>query len=135
MNSRRLHSKPLALAAVLLALCSNVRAQQAAATPSQTTADAARVERLVGLAKVWGAVKYFHPYLAYREIDWDKALVETIPKVQAAKTTQEYQAALNQMLAALGDPSTRAEIEVEARAAPTDQAPASAKEPVRTEEG
>ena len=32
-------------------------------------------------AKVWGVVKYFHPYLAYREIDWDKALVEAIPRV------------------------------------------------------
>ncbi len=135
MHPRRLTSKPLALTAVLLALCLNARAQQAAATPAQTTADAARVERLAGLAKVWGAVKYFHPSLAYREIDWDKALVETIPKVQAAKTSQDYQAALNQMLAALGDPSTRAEIDIEVKAAPTVEAPASAKEPVRTEEG
>jgi C-terminal processing protease CtpA/Prc len=69
-----------------------------------------RVERLVGLAKVWGAVKFFHPYLAYREIDWDKALVEAIPKVNAAKTPQEYEAAVNSMLAALGDKNTRAQI-------------------------
>ena len=62
-----------------------------------------RVARLVGLAKVWGTVKYFHPYLAYRDIDWDKALVETIPKVNAAKSAQEYEAAINQMLAVLND--------------------------------
>ena len=48
------------------------------------------------MAKVWGTVKYFHPYLAYRDIDWDKALIETIPKVNAAKTPQDYQAAINQ---------------------------------------
>ncbi len=134
MKPHRFHAKPLALAAVLLSLCLNVRAQQAAAPPAQT-ADAARVERLVGLAKVWGAVKYFHPYLAYREIDWDKALVEAIPKVQTARTPQEYQAALNQMLAALGDPSTRAEIEETPKPAPPGQAPAPAGEPVRTENG
>ncbi|HEU4507978.1 MAG TPA: S41 family peptidase [Pyrinomonadaceae bacterium] len=72
-----------------------------------------RLSRLAGLAKVWGTVKYFHPYLAYRNIDWDKALVEAIPKVNAAKTPQEYQAAINQMLAVLNDSSTRATIEVE----------------------
>src|SRR3982751_1268853 len=123
--------RPLALAVLLLALCFDARAQQTAATPAATAADAARVERLVDLAKVWGAVKYFHPTLAYREIDWDKALVEAIPKVSAAKTSQEYSAALNQMLAALGDASTRAEIETQAGAAPPKQAPAG--EPVRTE--
>src|SRR6476659_4148319 len=32
----------------------------------------ARIARLIGLAKAWGTVKYFHPYLAYRDIDWDK---------------------------------------------------------------
>src|SRR5829696_3211792 len=83
---------------------------------SQTThasAEDARITRLVGLAKVWGTVKFFHPFLAYRDIDWDKALVEAIPRVNAAKTPQEYQAALNQMLAALNDNSTRADIEAE----------------------
>src|SRR5215510_14005998 len=67
----------------------------------------ARIERLAGLAKVWGTVRYFHPYLAYRDIDWDKALIETIPKVNAAKTPADYQAAVNQMLAVLNDKSTR----------------------------
>src|ERR1044071_7657136 len=129
MNCRRLPANLLA-AVLLLALCA-----AAAAQPPAQTADAARVERLVGLAKVWGAVKYFHPYLAYREIDWDKALVEAIPKVQAAKTPQGYQAALNRMLAALGHPSTRAEIEAEAKPAPPAQSPAPAGEPVRTENG
>ena len=60
-------------------------------------------------------MKYFHPYLAYREIDWDKALIETIPKVNAAKNAQEYEAAINQMLAVLNDKSTRAEIEPETK--------------------
>ena len=69
-----------------------------------------RIERLSELAKVWGTAKFFHPYLAYKEIDWDRALIETIPKVDSANTSDEYAAALNAMLAALGDGSSRASI-------------------------
>ena len=86
-------------------LCPTVRAQ---------VANTARIERLVGLARVWGTVKYFHPYLAYREIDWDKALVEAIPRVNAARTARDYESALNQMFAVLNDKSTRAEVATEA---------------------
>ena len=93
----------------------------------------ARIARLAGLAKVWGTVKYFHPYLAYREIDWDKALIETIPKVNAAKTSQEYQTALNQMLAVLNDKSTRAELVTDTK--PAASAPATSSKPVRMENG
>ncbi|HEV7902834.1 MAG TPA: hypothetical protein VGO96_03245 [Pyrinomonadaceae bacterium] len=125
----------LKLTALLLTLCLTAQAQRLSQTPVQPSADDARIARLVGLAKVWGAVKYFHPFLAYRDIDWDKALVETIPKVGAAKTPQEYQAAVNQMLAVLGDKSTRAEIETGTKAASPNQPAASAKEPVRVEDG
>ena len=127
MNVRRFPTLALTLAVLLLVPCVNAGAQQ--------TEAGARVERLVGLAKVWSAAKYFHPYLAYRELDWDKALVEAIPKVQTAQTPQEYQAALNQMLAALGDASTRAEIAAGVKAAPPAQTHAPAGEPVRTEGG
>jgi hypothetical protein len=74
----------------------------------QSNAETTRIERLVALCKLWGTVKYFHPYLAYRsDIDWDKALVTAIPKAQAAKTADEYAAAVQGMLDALGDPVTR----------------------------
>lgn len=94
-----------------------------------------RVERIVGLAKVWGAVKFFHPFLAYREIDWDKALVETIPKVNAAQTPQEYEAAINSMLAALGDKNTRARIVSEKPKAGNQTPVAETKELIRLENG
>ena len=62
---------------------------------------------MVALAKLWAAVKYFHPYLAYRDnIDWDGALVRTIPKVDAARNGAEYSAAVEGMLNELGDPVT-----------------------------
>ncbi len=78
---------------------------------AQNSQEDVRIARLAGVARVWGTVKYFHPYLAYREIDWDKALVEAIPKINAARTPADYQNAINEMLAVLNDKSTRAESE------------------------
>lgn len=67
-----------------------------------------RIERLVSLCKLWGKVKVFHPYLAYRpDIDWDAALVQTIPKVNNAKTADEFVDALQSMLNVLDDSATR----------------------------
>jgi C-terminal processing protease CtpA/Prc len=74
----------------------------------QTANESVRIDRLVALAKLWAAVKYFHPYLAYRDdIDWDGALVKAIPKVNAARNSAEYSAAVQDMLNVLGDPVTR----------------------------
>lgn len=88
-------------------LCCVVLLCQTAQAQDQKPKEDSRIARLVGLAKVWGTVKYFHPFLAYRDVDWDKALIDTIPKVNAAKTAQEYEAAVNQMFAVLNDPRTR----------------------------
>jgi len=66
-----------------------------------------RTERVIGLGRVWAKVKFFHPYLAYKDIDWDGALAAAIPKAEAATTVAQYRAAVQGMLAALGDPVTR----------------------------
>lgn len=68
-----------------------------------------RTDRLIGLARVWAKVKFFHPYLAYKDLDWDAALVAAIPRVEAATRIEEYRAALQGMVAVLGDPVTRIE--------------------------
>ncbi|HEY0511600.1 MAG TPA: S41 family peptidase [Thermoanaerobaculia bacterium] len=93
MSTRRFYVGLLALLAITPAL----------AQAQQPPAD---VDRLAHLAKLWGTVRYLHPYLAYREIDWDAALVRAIPAVRAAKTPAEYAAAVQSMLGALGDPAT-----------------------------
>lgn len=69
-------------------------------------ADPPAVDRLVRLAKLWGTVRYLHPWLAYRDLDWDAALLAAIPEVRAASDPQGYVAAVEKMLAALGDPAT-----------------------------
>jgi C-terminal processing protease CtpA/Prc len=67
---------------------------------------AVNVDRLVALCKLWGTVKYFHPYLAYRPIDWDAALVNAIADVSAAQDGAAYGGAVEKMLATLDDPAT-----------------------------
>ena len=119
-----------------LTTCHNAWAQGGNAARSvipdgRSAAEELRIERLVGLARVWGVVKYFHPYLAYRDVDWDKALIEAIPRVNAAKTAKEYASALDQMLAMLNDQSTRAAIETETTA--SNDAPTDISKFVRTE--
>jgi C-terminal processing protease CtpA/Prc len=69
---------------------------------------APHIDRLTQVGRLWGTVRYLHPYLAYRDIDWDAALVAAIPRVREAKSPEEYRAAVQGMLDALGDPVTRA---------------------------
>jgi C-terminal processing protease CtpA/Prc len=65
------------------------------------------VDRLVQAGRLWGTVRYLHPYLLDREIDWDAALVTAMPRIEAAESPEAYAAALQSMLDALGDPVTR----------------------------
>ena len=75
------------------------------------TADSARIERLAALGRLWVSIKYFHPWLAYRPIDWDAALATAVPLVNAARDRAGYAAAVQRMLDALGDPVTRVQRE------------------------
>jgi hypothetical protein len=69
--------------------------------------DTARLERVAALGKLWAAVKYFHPALAYRDLDWDRALLDALPGAAAASSPGAYAAAVGSMLSVLGDPATR----------------------------
>jgi C-terminal processing protease CtpA/Prc len=63
-------------------------------------------ERLAALGRLWGVIKYFHPDLAYKDIDWDGALVRAIPQIKAARTPSEYRQAIGNLLQTLNDPAT-----------------------------
>jgi hypothetical protein len=41
------------------------------------------------LCKVWGFLKYYHPYVATGKLDWDYELFRIMPKVLSVKTTDE----------------------------------------------
>ncbi len=91
---------------VCLLLVALIAAPLMAAEPP-STADSVRMARLAGLCKLWGAIKYFHPDLATKDIDWDAALVKTIPKVNAAQNGDDYRNAIKYMLTFIGDPQTK----------------------------
>ena len=74
--------------------------------PSMAAPVSPQVERLAGLAKLWGAIKFFHPYIAEQNIDWDAALIQTIPKAQSASNPEEYRKAIDYLLSFLRDPGT-----------------------------
>jgi C-terminal processing protease CtpA/Prc len=126
MHRRAIPAAALALS-LLVASVASVASAAGVADP--------HIDRLTHVGKLWGMVRYLHPYLAYKDIDWDAALVAAIPRVREAKTTAEYKAAVQGMLDALGDPATRV-MEVEApAAAPKPAAGASPPPLVRKVEG
>jgi len=91
----------------MLAVVSLLAAQSP--QPAAQVADSTRIERLSALGRLWYAARLFHPYLAYRPIDWDSAVVAAIPRVRAARTSDDYAAAIQSMLDALGDRATQVE--------------------------
>jgi len=72
--------------------------------------DSLQIERLAALGKLWGKIRYFHPYLAYKKINWDSALVQAITKVYKSKNKNEYASVVQSMLDALQDPLTKVEV-------------------------
>ncbi len=92
--------RPIAVALILAGLA-------AAQQPAPESVKTSETERLIQTAKLWITVKYFHPYLAYKPLDWDKALIDALPKIRAARNSGEYAAALQLMLGGLQDPETR----------------------------
>ena len=64
-------------------------------------------DRLAGFARLWSEVKYnFALFDRVPEVDWDKVLVEYIPKIQQAETEDEYFCVLARCLALLHDGHT-----------------------------
>lgn len=75
---------------------------------------AEQTERLFKVSQLWGHATYFHPFLQYKKISFDSAFAAAVPKVVAAKTTEELAHAMNEWLSVLNDPITRAEISTSA---------------------
>ncbi|WP_345050827.1 S41 family peptidase [Hymenobacter glaciei] len=76
-----------------------LRAQTQTYTPAQ-------IERVAKLSELYGHVKFFHPYLGYKRINWDSAFAQAAPRVAQAQTDAETVAAIGQLLAVLSDGAT-----------------------------
>jgi hypothetical protein len=73
-------------------------------TAKESTNDSLKVNRLASLCRLWGTLKYFHPYLAHQSINWDSAFVVAAGEVLDSKSTEQYSAAFRSLLASLGNP-------------------------------
>jgi C-terminal processing protease CtpA/Prc len=91
---------------LIVTLCGGLATAARGDDSAQPPTEQIRVQRLARLAELWGTIRYYHPALAYRDLDWDAPLVKAIPQVSAAKTKADYAGAVRELLAALGDPAT-----------------------------
>jgi Peptidase family S41 len=91
----------------LAALVCVIAALGAQAAPAAKPEAPDRGDLLLGLARAWAEAKFFHPAMFQRAIDWDGALVRAIPEVEAASDAKTYRAAIERLLAAMGDPETK----------------------------
>lgn len=74
------------------------------AQPPYTTANT----YLVNLCKLWGLIKYIHPYISYRNINWDEALLDVLPTfLKPEATSSEYLKGIVQLISHLKDFNTR----------------------------
>ena len=70
--------------------------------PLPARAEATHVQKIAALGRLWATVKFAHPDLLTRSIDWDAPLLAALSKVDA-----DFRGAAAGMLEALGDPSKR----------------------------
>ncbi len=71
-------------------------------TPPQMS----RESRLRGLFKVWTVIRYLYPHLKTASVNWDSALTQFIPRVESARTSQEYYLVMQEFSALLKDSHT-----------------------------
>jgi C-terminal processing protease CtpA/Prc len=88
------------------ALCALLVACVTFGTMSPLRAAPSADERLLSLAQLWGDIRYFDPWLAYRNVDWDAAALAAIPEVANASSNEAFASAVQHMLAVLRDPFT-----------------------------
>jgi C-terminal processing protease CtpA/Prc len=68
--------------------------------------DEIRIARLAGLARIWGAVTFFHPAFPVPGVDWDAATAEAIDATRAATSKDDYAKAVEMLLSRLDDPAS-----------------------------
>ncbi|MGD9968741.1 MAG: S41 family peptidase [Hyphomonadaceae bacterium] len=87
---------------VLVALLACVETSASAQTDVRSL-----TQRLEELGRLWVYFEFFNAYVSAGDVDWDAALIETIPAVRRARTDTQQIAALDAMLRRSGDPSAR----------------------------
>ena len=59
--------------------------------------------RMLSAARVWSVFHYFHPYAHLYSEDWDKILIDFLPKMSQAADAREYHLAVAEMVSHVHD--------------------------------
>ena len=62
-----------------------------------------QINRLADAGKVYGCVKYFHPILQYKTLNWDSVFAANVEGIIGAKSKEEYGDVMQRMLSVLND--------------------------------
>ncbi len=70
---------------------------------AQQSLNTEQINRLADAGKVYGYIKYFHPWLQYKDINWDSAFAANVEGIINAKNKREYAAAIQKIFSSLND--------------------------------
>ncbi|MGZ8536358.1 MAG: hypothetical protein ACXWV4_12555, partial [Flavitalea sp.] len=65
------------------------------------------ITRLSDAGKIYGYVKYFHPFVQYKNINWDSAFAASVENIIRAKNKDEYALILEKLFSCLEDGITK----------------------------
>ena len=77
---------------------------------AQQSLSSGQISRLADAGKVYGYVKYFHPFLQYKDINWDSSFAANVKGIIDAKNREEYAAVIQRMFSSLDDKLTTATV-------------------------
>jgi C-terminal processing protease CtpA/Prc len=70
---------------------------------SQSSLTKEQINRLADAGKVYSYIKCFHPFLQYRQINWDSAFAANVEAIIDAKNREEYADVMQRLFAVLDD--------------------------------
>src|SRR5688572_28960223 len=70
---------------------------------AQQQLTAEQINRLADAGKIYGYVKYFHPFLQYKNINWDSAFAANVEAIIKARNKYEYADVLQKLFSVLED--------------------------------
>lgn len=83
---------------------------EAPVAAASTASDDDGVQRLMRLAEVWNAVRWFHPDVVRNAGAWDTAYLRHVDRARAARDDAAFAQAVHTMLGELGDFATRVSV-------------------------
>jgi hypothetical protein len=69
----------------------------------QTNLTKEQINRLADAGKIYGYVKYFHPWLQYKNINWDSAFAANVEGIIKAENKYKYATVLQSLFSVLND--------------------------------